>query len=264
MKSLPHYLLLVLVPLLAGCTALDLNLSDFGREADQTAGVGEIVCLWEAAEGVGLDGLPTRGFAGQVLFFVKGQSTPVRINGDVRVYVFDDQGTADEQARPLHEFNFPAEAWNSYLTQTNLGPAYQLFVPYTRKGSHFAKCELRVRLTAQDRLPAYSKLAMITLPGRKSLPGAIQQAAASAGSAEPERDLQSLAEQAAIQKMSAQFGVGKRTQQFNRLHQAAASAVRTADYSEEPTGEPAATSADYETESPQSRRYQISRTRELR
>jgi hypothetical protein len=261
MKSFRHRLLLLLVPLLAGCTSLDLNFADFGKTVDQTASVGEIVCLWEAAEGVGLDGLPTRGFAGQILFFVKGQPQPVRINGNVRIYVFDDQGTAEEQSRPLHEFNFPAEAWNSYLTQTNLGSAYQLFVPYTRKGGNFAKCEVRVRLTGQDRLPVYSKMAMITLPGRRTAPGAIQQAAGTSHSAAPGSELQSLTEHAAIQKMSGELGVGNRTQQFDRLHQAAASAVRTADYSQEQTPEQQAATADFETEAPQIRRYRMSRVR---
>lgn len=259
MTSPFHRLLLVLVPLLAGCTSLDLNLTDFGKTIDQTAGVGEIVCLWEPAEGVGLDGLPTRGFAGQVLFFVKGKPEPIRVTGDVRIYVFDDQGTDEEQSRPLHEFNFPADAWNTYLMQTNLGSAYQLFIPYTRRGGNFANCEIRVRLTAQDRLPIYSKMAKIALPGRKQVPGAIQQAATTA---DPGRELQSLTEQAAIQRLSGQLGVGNRTQQFDRLQQAAASAVRTADYSEEQPE--AATSADFETEAPQSRRYQMSRTRDSR
>lgn len=266
MKSFHHRLLLALVPFLAGCTSLDLNLTDFSRTVDQTTSVGELVCLWEAAEGVGLDGLPTRGFAGQILFFVKGQPQPVRVNADVRIYVFDNQGTSEEQSRPLHEFNFPSDVWNTYLTQTNLGAAYQLFIPYTRKGGNFAKCELRVRLTAPDRLPVYSKMAAITLPGRKPQPATtVPQAAAATDSLTAGSELRSLTEQAAIQTMSAQYGVGNRTQQFDRLHQAAASAVQTADYSEVQTPEEtAATSADYETDAPQSRRYQMSRVRELR
>ena len=129
--------------LLTGCTTFDLDLADFGRSStEDTAQVAEIVCLWEAAEGIGLDGLPTRGFAGQVLFFPRGQPEPIRIDGDIMIYVFDDHGTEAEQARPLHQFEFPAVAWNSFLYKTNLGPAYQLFIPYTRKGGNFASCAL--------------------------------------------------------------------------------------------------------------------------
>jgi len=255
--------LLALLPLLAGCASLDLNLPDFGGELDQTARVGEIVCLWEHAEGVGLDGLPTRGFAGQILFFVKGQPEPVRINGDVRIYVFDDQGTEEEQSRPLHEFNFPADAWNTYLSRTNLGPAYQLFIPYTRKGGNYSNCSLRIRMSAEGRSPIYSKLASITLPGRKTAAANASTATTVAAPPSPAKgELQLLTEQAAIQRASAEYGVGQRTSQFNRLHEAAASAVQTADFSEVQSLTPeTATSADYETEVPQSKRYKMSGVR---
>lgn len=261
MKPFVCRMLLVVVPLVAGCTTFDLNLSDFGRpHEDQTAQVSEIVCLWETAEGVGLDGLPTRGFAGQVLFFAQGRAEPVRINGDVRIYLFDDQGTAEEQARPLHEFEFPADAWNTYLRNTNLGPAYQLFVPYTRKGGHFANCALRVRMTAPGRLPVYSKMATIALPGRRIAPAGSATAAADAAASArvaPVQD-QSITEQAAIRKLSPQLASGERVKQLERLQRAAASTVQTADYVEaaaEPAG--AAQHAEYETEAPLPRRYRM-------
>ena len=249
--------LLLVLPLLAGCTTFDMNLMDFGRSSDEEAlQVAEIVCLWEAAEGIGLDGLPTRGFAGQVLFFPRGQPEPVSIDGDVMIYVFDDQGSEDEQARPLHQFEFPAAAWNSFLYKTNLGPAYQLFVPYTRKGGNLASCALRVRMTAKDRLPVYSKIAKVTLPGRsvnpESHPADLQPAAA----AEPEA---SIAELAAIQKASAELGAPNRTSQLQRLQQASRNAVQTADYTADSASPlEGATSADYESDAPVSRRYRMS------
>lgn len=125
----------------------------------------EVLCLWQAAEGTGLDGLPCRGFAGQILFFANGIATPARVEGDVRIYVFDDQGPLEEQEKPIHEFNFDSGAFQAFLTETNVGGAYQLFVPYTRKGSHRATCSLRVRLTPKTGSPVYSKIASVILPG---------------------------------------------------------------------------------------------------
>lgn len=261
MQPLMARLLLVCLPLLAGCTAFDLNLADFRREVDQTAGVAEIVCLWEAAEGVGLDGLPTRGFAGQVLFFVKGQVEPVKINGDVRIYVFHDQGTAEEQSRPLHEFNFPGDAWNAYLAETNLGRAYQLFIPYTHKGGLQSKCALRVRLSSPNRLPVYSKLTTIALPGRVDPAKAAATAAARAPRDRSPDTFDQLVEQAAIRQTSAQMGVRQPSAQLNRLKQAAESAVQTADYTEASTDQ--TESAHFETEEPLPatiRRYRMTGT----
>jgi len=125
----------------------------------------EIICLWEPGEGTGMDGLPARGFLGQLMFFAHGIASPVRIQGPVRIYVFDDQGTAEEQQRPIHEFNFCEEAFNEFLAESNIGAAYQFFIPYSRKGSHRAVCSLRVRYTPEHGQPVYSKMGSVILAG---------------------------------------------------------------------------------------------------
>lgn len=156
----------ILALALSGCQTLGLGL--LGDDATPAHNVREIVCLWEPAEGIGLDGLPTRGFAGQLLFFEPGNDTPVLVDGDVMIYVFDDQGAPEEQSRPLHQFEFPGPIWQTFARDTNLGPAYQIFIPYTRKGGHYADCAIRVRLTGPEQLPVWSKLTNVPLPGRKS------------------------------------------------------------------------------------------------
>ena len=148
----------------AGCSSVPL----FGTrviEADAQHPVGEILCIWEAAEGRGLDNHPCRGFGGQVLFFANGRKAPVKVNGDVRIYVFDEEGVNGDPALPLHQFDFPAAAWNALMRPSNLGTSYQIFVPYTRKGQDQATCSVRVSFTPEGGLPIYSKTATVDLPG---------------------------------------------------------------------------------------------------
>jgi hypothetical protein len=125
----------------------------------------EVVCLWEPAEGTGLDHLPARGFAGQILFITPRHEEPVQVDGKVRVYVFDDCGTIEEQQQPIHQFVFDSTSWNAFLHETNLGAAYQLFIPYTRPDMHQAACSLRVCYEPADGQPVYSKFAKVSLPG---------------------------------------------------------------------------------------------------
>lgn len=258
--------LLVVVTLLCGCTSFDLNLADFrpGTEEDLTAQVHSIVCLWEAAEGVGLDGLPTRGFAGQILFFTRDRAEPVRVNGDVRVYVFDDQGSLEEQSRPLHQFDFPAEAWNVFLHKTNVGPSYQLFIPYTRKGGAFAECALRVRLSSEGRMPVYSKMATVTLPGRRTT------AAKTSGEARSRSESRAIdatlpagvTQQAALQRLAAEWTEADREARLQQLRRAAQGAIQTADYVEETDGAPNGPAGSPLSESGvESRRYRMSAPR---
>lgn len=162
--------LVCLALLASGC--VELTALSFARrlktlEAGPKTPVVEVLCLWEPAEGLGLDGLPTRGFAGQILFFTSGHPQPLKVHGDVRIYVFDDHGSPEEQARPIHQFDFAPEAWNAFLRETNVGTTYQVFIPYTRKTTFQSNCSLRVRYTpAGGGSAVYSKMATVMLPGR--------------------------------------------------------------------------------------------------
>lgn len=125
----------------------------------------EIVCVWQPARGKGLNGVPSRGVGGQLMFFTRSKAEPVAVEGDVRIYLFDNQGTVQEQAQPIHQFDFPAEQWSSYLAMGNLGPSYNVFIPYTRGGHKQVECTLQVLFKPQDGPAVYSDLASMTLPG---------------------------------------------------------------------------------------------------
>jgi hypothetical protein len=164
---------LLLVPLLAGCSGTRLLSWPWLKDEIPTASdrnpVHRIICMWEPSEGRGPDGLPARGFAGQVLFFTRTSSVPVKIEGDVRVYVFDELGPAGDPTKPLHQFDFlrseEGDAWNRHLTISTLGPSYSVFIPYTRRGRHEARCAVQVRYTPPGGLPLFSDMATIVLPG---------------------------------------------------------------------------------------------------
>lgn len=127
----------------------------------------EIMAVWQPGEGRDTKGLPSRGFAGQLFFFKQGNPSPSEITGDVKIYVFDDQGTEEEIAKPIHVYEFKEGAWNAYLTKTNIGQAYQIFIPYPRKGDHRAICSLRIKHIAPSGEILLSDPADIVLAGRK-------------------------------------------------------------------------------------------------
>jgi hypothetical protein len=150
-----------------GCATINLSKIDFrSRKASARNPAIKIVCLWEPAEGRDPKGMPCQGFAGQILFLT-GKSLPVSVEGDVKVYLFDDHGTAEEQGKPLHEFNFDSEAWAQHYSYGSLGPCYNVFIPYMRKGASDATCALRLRLTPpENQGPAlFSEMTSIELFG---------------------------------------------------------------------------------------------------
>ncbi len=157
----------LLLALGSGCSGLPILKSKRAQipEANSKNPVVRVISVWEPSEGQGLDGLPTRGFAGQLLFFTPGNNSPVRVNGDVRIYLFDDQGTPEERSKPIHQFDFVGDAWTVHLQNGALGPSYHLFIPYTKRHPYQCRCSLRARLTPKDGPPVFSETVQITLRG---------------------------------------------------------------------------------------------------
>lgn len=162
-------LLLALLLSAGGCASLGklpfLPGAEQIPEATAADPVVEALCLWQPAEGRGVDGLPTRGFAGQILFFTRKSASPVKVNGDVRIYLFENRGTASDQSKPIHQFDFLGEVWNRHLQKGTLGPSYHVFVPYVKSHPWQTEGSLRVRLTPKVGAAIYSDLATVMLPG---------------------------------------------------------------------------------------------------
>ena len=150
-----------------GCATLNLaNIDLRSRKATRNNPVVKVVCIWEAADGKDPKGVPCQGFAGQILF-LNSSSLPVSVDGEVKIYEFDDKGSAESQVKPLHVFTFDGPSWTQHYSYGTLGPAYSVFVPYMRRDVREATCALRVRLTPKygPQEPVFSDMASIQLVG---------------------------------------------------------------------------------------------------
>jgi hypothetical protein len=166
-RKLPTILAALLLLSSGGCASLTtLNFkTDKIPTADAQHPAIEILAIWQASEGPGPKGIPVRGFAGQIFFFAQDRATPVVVDGTTRIYLFDDHGSVEEQARPLHQFDFDRASWAGHLQSSTLGPTYGVFIPYPRNDYHQAVCSLRVRFTTPKTRPLYSASSTIALPG---------------------------------------------------------------------------------------------------
>ncbi len=121
--------------------------------------------IWQQGEGRDEHGRPCRGFCGQLMFMTVVGNKPAIVNGAVTIYVFDNTGTREEQAKPFDKFEFTAEEWATFQRKTNLGMTYQLFIPYRRPGGREAECQLHVKFTPVSGPPMYAHPASITMRG---------------------------------------------------------------------------------------------------
>lgn len=155
---------------LSGCASIE-SLNPFSQKEEIVVATPEnpafeVVCLWQPGQGRNERGIPTRGFDGQILFFTRKDDTPVVVDGDVKIYQFDDYGPREEWDKPIAEFSFTSEQWQYFLGKGLLGPGYHLFIPYSREHSEQVNVSLMVRFTPHGGgQPLYSKLIKATLPG---------------------------------------------------------------------------------------------------
>jgi hypothetical protein len=186
LKLLPM-LVLFCIPCLAGCSTSWLNVDmakafGMGSKLQQEAPnnpVVQLIPVWTEAEGPGVDNqMVTRGFGGQIYFITEQRGLPSEVKGSVRIYLFDDQGTEAEQTKPIYQFDFDADAWQLHAMKTKLGPAYSVFIPYTRKGRNLANCALRIRYTPPTGAAIFSQMATLTLGGTKRADPEADEAAA--------------------------------------------------------------------------------------
>lgn len=130
--------------------------------------IGKILCLWEAAEGQGLDEKPSRGFAGQVMFFEHGNPTPVKVAGQIAIYQYKDYDPDAEEHTLLHTFKFDSEAWQVHRANGTLGDSYNVFLPYVEKHKERTTCALRVELTLENGQKISSPYTEVTLAGKQT------------------------------------------------------------------------------------------------
>ncbi len=170
-NAIAYLMIASVVCALAGCATPGLfkvSKDDYPKAGPKNPVV-RIMGMWQPSMGVGHNDKTCRGFSGQVFFFTKDSEISAKVDGEVKFYVFDDQGTPDEQVKPIYENNFSPDAWNQFLAKGSLGASYQIFIPYTRPGNHGANCTLRIRYTPRGGgPPVYSEMVEINLEGKNN------------------------------------------------------------------------------------------------
>lgn len=157
----------------SGCTSL--SLPRLGDSSVASVKPGRCLCLWQPVELEDASGRPVKGFGGQLYFFEADSEEPVEVDGDVRVFIFDDVGTPEQQARPKSVKEFDAFTWKSFRSESQFGTNYSVFVPYDRASRYESTCSLRVRLLRPDGSQLFSDMATVKLPGQPRDDNSIRQ-----------------------------------------------------------------------------------------
>lgn len=85
---------------------------------------------------------PQRGFGGRLMFFMPGSKDPVRVDGQLVVYAFDETDREKHETHPTRKYVFPREEFARHESESQLGPSYSVWLPWDEVGGNMKQISL--------------------------------------------------------------------------------------------------------------------------
>lgn len=148
-----------------GCQTLDLKTDWDWYGNDKIKVPNKIVCLWTDTVRIMPDNPSVRGFGGRVYFYEHGNPKPIKVDGQLIVYAFDDTGFDPRYSKPVRHFIFPADTFAEHHSESELGHSYSFFLPWDGVGGERAELALIARFQPNGGQLVMSDASRMTLPG---------------------------------------------------------------------------------------------------
>ncbi len=129
----------------------------------------KVIAIWEpAVQHTKNETKPSRGFAGRVYFYDAGGKRPVKVQGNVVVYAFDEEGRKEDDNAPTRSYVFAASDVKKLYSKSKIGHSYNLWVPWDQDGpeGNVKKVSLIVRYVPEKGSSVVSSQALLYLPGK--------------------------------------------------------------------------------------------------
>jgi len=189
--SVSPRLLYVLLPaatitLLAGCAPLNLK-NPFPwplAPEDKPHVPSRVVTIWTDTVLYNADRPPERGFGGRLLFY-GAKDKPIKIDGCLVVYAFDETNRDPSNAKPDRKYVFPKELFAKHYSECGVGHSYSVWVPWDEVGGEQKQISLIVRFLPAGGAPVIGEMTKHLLPGRPPQPAAGNAQLAPQGGAAP-------------------------------------------------------------------------------
>lgn len=104
-----------------------------------------IVSTWTDTVLQRSDKAPQRGFGGRLVFFTRESEEPVRVDGRLVVYAFDETDRAPHETHPTRKYVFPREEFARHESESQLGPSYSVWLPWDEVGGNMKQISLIAR-----------------------------------------------------------------------------------------------------------------------
>jgi len=106
-----------------------------------------------------------RGFGGRVFFYSGNETNPVKVDGSLTIYAYDNDNLDSDATRPERKFVFTGEQFEKHMSYTDLGPSYSIWLPWDEVGGEGRQLSLVSRFDGSAGGVVISKPAVKLLPG---------------------------------------------------------------------------------------------------
>lgn len=138
----------ILLACLGGCSHFDLrrNIPWGEGTLGELEPPGKIVACWSDTV-LHQDGRAVRGFGGRLIFFKRADGDPIKVDGTLVVYAFDESNRDPSNPKPDRKYVFTREQLAEHHSKTKAGHSYSFWIPWDTAGGEQKEISLICRFT---------------------------------------------------------------------------------------------------------------------
>jgi hypothetical protein len=158
----------------SGCTRFDLSKNiPWGSHDSKPQVPTRITAVWTDTVLHQPKQPAIRGFGGRLMFYVGKGEDPVRVDGALTVYAYDDTDKSaldSESGTPTRKYVFPGQYLSKHYSKSSLGHSYSFWLPWDKLGGPQRDVSLIARFETTAGHVATSPVAHQLLPGSTPAP----------------------------------------------------------------------------------------------
>ncbi len=159
MKTLSAFAWVLLISLSVGCATFEVpkSLPWFGEKQETFEPPVRIDGFWTSTrlDRPGRDSV--RGFSGRVMLYGAKSSQPIRGQGKLIVYAYDEAVSSPQDGTPSRKYEFAAADLEKHYSQSKLGPSYSFWLPWDKAGGESMEITLIACFVPDEGRPTASE-----------------------------------------------------------------------------------------------------------
>jgi hypothetical protein len=126
----------------------------------------KIIALWSDTVLTQTGRPPIRGFGGRLMFYEGKKEEPIKVEGTLMVYAFDETDRDANNSKPDRKYAFTPQQLPAHFSKSKIGNSYSVWLPWDEVGGEQREITLIVRFQPKEGTAALSEPCRQLLPGR--------------------------------------------------------------------------------------------------